>query len=393
MDLKEVASTRRRHTGVAAPHVLVVAGVLVSLAALLLPEPGQTAGPANFEVETFATGLDTPWGMAFLPDGRMLVTERPGSLVLVGVNGKVSAPIAGVPEVCACGQGGMLDVQLHPDYEENGWLYLAYADLRDGSAKEGFTAVMRARLEGTRLVDRQDIFKAPRKLYSRRGQHYGSRIVFDDAGYLYFSIGDRGLRDQAQRLNVPNGKVHRLHDDGRIPKDNPFTGTPGAVASIWSYGHRNPQGMDLHPETRALWAAEHGPRGGDELNLVRRGLNYGWPVITFGINYDGTKITDVTEKAGMEQPALHWTPSIAVCGVAFYDGDVFPDWRNDLFVTSLKFEEVRRVVLDGATAVDQGVLFKPDGRPRDIVIGPDGYLYIAIEASPGRIVRLIPRKS
>ena len=372
---------------------LVSAGVLVAVLAFFWPEPVYEAGAHSFRVETYATGLDAPWGMAFLPDGRMLVTERRGNLRIVEADGTVSEPIGGVPEVCACGQGGMMDVQLHPNYEENGWLYLAYSDRKDGSSNEGFTAVMRARLDGMQLVDQKDIYKAPQNVYSKRGQHYGSRIVFDEAGYLYFTIGDRGKRAQAQDLNVPNGKVHRLHDDGRIPEDNPFVGTPGAVPSIWSYGHRNPQGMDRHLETGALWATEHGPRGGDELNHVRKGLNYGWPVITYGRNYSGTKITDITEKAGMEQPALHWTPSIAVCGIAFYDGDVFPDWQNNLFVTSLKFSEVRRVILDGTTVVDQEVLFEPGSRPRDIITGPDGYLYVAVETGPGRIVRLVPDAS
>ena len=365
--------------------------MLVAVLAFLLPEPVYTAGPHPFRVETFAEGLEAPWGMAFLPDGRMLVTERPGNLRIVEADGTVSGPIGGVPEVCACGQGGMMDVQLHPNYEENGWLYLAYSDRKDGRSNEGFTAVMRARLDGMQLVDQKYIYKAPQEVYSKRGQHYGSRIVFDEAGYLYFTIGDRGKRDQAQDLDVPNGKVHRLHDDGRIPEDNPFVGTPGAVPSIWSYGHRNPQGMDRHPETGALWAAEHGPRGGDELNHVRKGLNYGWPVITYGRNYSGTKITDITEKEGMEQPALHWTPSIAVCGIAFYDGTVFPDWQNNLFVTSLKFGDIHRVVLDGTTVAEEEKLFNPGGRPRDVLTGPDGYLYVALEA--GRIVRLVPDAS
>ena len=383
-------SKSRRQSPVAVFGGLVSAGVLVAVLAFFWPEPVYKAGAHSFRVETYATGLEAPWGMAFLPDGRMLVTERPGNLRIVNTDGTVSEPIGGVPEVCACGQGGMMDVQLHPNYEENGWLYLAYSDRKDGSSRQGFTAVMRARLEGMRLVDQNDIYKAPQNLYAREGRHYGSRIVFDEAGYLYFTIGDRGQRKQAQDLAVPNGKVHRLHDDGRIPEDNPFVGTPGAVPSIWSYGHRNPQGMDRHPETGALWATEHGPRGGDELNHVREGLNYGWPVITYGRNYSGTKITDITEKEGMEQPALHWTPSIAVCGIAFYDGDVFPDWQNNLFVTSLKFSEVRRVILDGTTVVDQEVLFEPGSRPRDVITGPDGYLYIAVEAGPGRIVRLVP---
>ncbi len=380
-------SKNRRQSWGTVLGVLVGGGVLVALLAFLWPAPVYQAGPHSFRVETFAQGLKAPWGMAFLPDGRMLVTEKSGNLRIVEADGTVSEPIDGVPEVCACGQGGMMDVQIHPNYEENGWLYLAYSD-RKGSSREGFTAVMRARLDGMRLVDQEDIYKAPPDVYAREGRHWGSRIVFDEAGYLYFTIGDRGRRGHAQRLDLPNGKVHRLHDDGRIPEDNPFVDTPNAVASIWSYGHRNPQGMDRHPETGVIWTTEHGPRGGDELNPIGRGLNYGWPVITFGRNYSGTRITDITEKEGMEQPALHWTPSIAVCGIGFYDGDVFPEWKNNLFATSLKFGDIHRVVLDGTTVAEEEKLFNPGGRPRDILTGPDGYLYIALEA--GRIVRLVP---
>ena len=382
-----------RHSWMPILGFFVGGGVLISLLAFFWPGAVYTSGPHSFRVETFATDLDTPWGMVFLPDGRMLVTEKRGNLRIVEADGTMSEPIAGVPEVCRCGQGGLMDVQLHPDYEENGWLYLAYSDRKKSGSSSAFTAVMRARLDGMRLVDQEDIYKAPQEVYSGQSRHFGSRIVFDEAGYLYFTIGDRGRREQAQRLDVPNGKVHRLHDDGRIPEDNPFVGQPDAVASIWSYGHRNPQGMDRHPETGALWAAEHGPRGGDELNHIGKGFNYGWPVITYGINYSGSKITDLTEKEGMEQPALHWTPSIAVCGIAFYDGDVFPDWQNNLFVTSLKFSKIHRVVLVGTTVASKEVLFKPGGRPRDIVTGPDGYLYIAIEGSPGRIIRLVPDES
>ena len=288
----------------------------------------STFTPTNgFEVEEFATGFDSPWGMAFLPDGRMLVTEKVGNLRLVDVDGTLSEPIDGLPEICVCGQGGLLDVQIHPNYDDNGWIYLAYSDpiMNADGEKVGYTAIMRAKLDGMTLVEQENLYKAPEELYTGRGQHFGSRIVFDNEGYMFFAIGDRGQRDKGpQFLNLPNGKIHRLYDDGRIPHDNPFVGVEGAIPSVWSYGHRNPQGLDYHTETGTLWGAEHGPRGGDELNHIRKGLNYGWPVISYGINYNGTTFTDITAKEGMEQPAHHWTPSIATCGITFLHGRQIP---------------------------------------------------------------------
>lgn len=354
----------------------------------------STFTPSNgFEVEEFATGFDSPWGMAFLPDGRMLVTEKVGNLRLVDVDGTVSDPIDGLPEICVCGQGGLLDVQTHPDYDTNGWIYLAYSDpiMNADGEKVGYTAIMRAKLDGMSLVDHETLYKAPEELYTGRGQHFGSRIVFDNDGYMFFSIGDRGQRDKGpQYLNLPNGKIHRLYDDGRIPHDNPFVGVEGAAPSVWSYGHRNPQGLDYHAETGTLWGAEHGPKGGDELNHIRKGLNYGWPVISYGINYNGTTFTDITAKEGMEQPAHHWTPSIATCGITFYTGDKFPEWEDNIFVASLKFGRIHRVVLNGISVESDEILLETGGRPRDVATGPDGYLYIAIEEAPGKIVRLVP---
>ena len=375
-------------------NVFLAGAAVLMIAAFSFPvdDPGKQA---NFKEEAFATGLDSPWGMAFLPDGRMLITEKIGNLRIVDTDGVVSEPIAGVPEVCACGQGGMLDVQVHPNYEENGWIYLAYSAKRMNADNEptAFTSIARARLDGMMLTNFESIFQAPVEEYTTRGHHFGSRIVFDDEGYMYFGIGDRGVMEQAQSIRRSNGKIHRLHDDGRIPTDNPFYHVPEAVKSIWSFGHRNPQGLDRHPETGTLWNAEHGPQGGDELNHVRKGLNYGWPVITYGINYDDTPITDITEKEGMEQPAHYWTPSIATCGIDFYDGDKFPEWKNNIFVASLKFGQIHRVVLDGETVASEEVFYQTGGRPRDIETGPDGFLYIAIEDGPGRIIRLVPADS
>ncbi len=386
----------RRTTPFTFSSVLFAGLALVLLTAFYHFNGKLTPPPNGVAIQEFATGLDTPWGMAFLPDGRMLVTEKIGQLRLVDPNGTVSEPIEGLPEICVCGQGGLMDVQVHPRYEDTGWIYISYSDRKENEAGEaiGYTALMRARLDGLQLVDQETLFQAPTDLYTKRGQHYGSRIVFDNEGYLYFTIGDRGQRDKGpQFLNLPNGKVHRLYDDGRIPHDNPFVGVEGALPSIWSYGHRNQQGMDYHPETGTLWTVEHGPRGGDELNLIRKGHNYGWPVISYGINYDGSKFTDLTEKEGMEQPAEYWVPSIATCGMAFYSGDVFPEWSGNIFVTSLKFGKIHRVVLNGTEVVKEEEFLETGGRPRDLITGPDGYLYIAIEDAPGRIVRLVPDNS
>lgn len=358
------------------------------------PEDVHRSERHSFKVETFAEGFEIPWGMAFLPDGRMLVTEKLGAVRIVSPEGAVSEPLAGVPAVRDNGQGGLLDIALHPDYEQNGWIYLTYSDPETDDQGEsiGMTALMRARLDGNSLVDQEVLWKAPKEYYTSRGHHFGSRIVFDGNGYVFFSVGDRGEQDNAQQLDFPNGKVHRLHDDGRIPEDNPFANEPGSIPSIWSYGHRNPQGMDFDPRSNELWAVEHGPRGGDELNHVRRGLNYGWPVITYGINYDGTKITDITEKEGMEQPVTQWTPSIAVCDMEFYSGSAFPGWSNSLFVTTLKFLELRRLEIDGTSVTHEEIVLNTGSRVRSVITGPDGYLYLALE-DPGRIVRLVPAES
>jgi len=340
----------------------------------------------GFRVETLVDGLDIPWSIAFLPDGGLLVTEKPGRLRIVEHGKLVPEPVAGIPVVWSEGQGGLLDVTVHPDYATNGWVYLSYSDPGpDGTA---MTAVVRGRIRDGHWVDEETLFRAPVALYRRARVHFGSRFVFDGKGHLFFTIGERGHQDDAQDLTRPNGKVHRIHDDGRIPKDNPFADRPGAIPSIWSYGHRNPQGLAEDPVSGDLWDAEHGPRGGDELNIVVRGRNYGWPVITYGMNYDGTPITDLTAKEGLEQPVLHWTPSIAVCAIDFYRGDRFPRWKNDLLVSSLAAEELRRVVVEGGRVTKQEVLFKGIGRVRDVVSGPDGYVYVSLE--PGRVARLVP---
>jgi len=341
---------------------------------------------AAFRVETVVEGLEKPWSVAFLPDGRMLVTEKAGRLRVVADGKLLPEPVAGVPTVWSEGQGGLLDVAVHPDYARNGWIYLSYS--HPGPEGTAMTRVMRGRLKDGALVDQETLFAPPFELYRKGEVHFGSRFVFD-RGYLFFTIGERGHQDDAQDLARPNGKVHRIHDDGRVPEDNPFVKTAGALPTIWSYGHRNPQGLARSPLSGELYDAEHGPRGGDELNLVLPGRNYGWPVITYGMNYDGTPITELTAREGMEQPVTWWTPSIAVCAIDFYAGDRFPKWQNDLLVSSLAGQDLRRLRIENGKVTKQEVLFKGIGRLRDVVVGPDGLVYVAFNV-PDRIARLSP---
>lgn len=347
----------------------------------------------SYRVETVADRLNTPWGMAFLPNGDLLITEKKGTVRLVAQGQLLADPIRGTPAVRDAGQGGLLDIALHPKYAENGWIYLAYSDPeRRGVEEVSLTTIVRGRIKDGAWIDQQTIWRAPIEFYRRGGGvHFGCRIVFDRAGYLYFAHGDRGRQDDAQDVKLPNGKVHRIHDDGRIPEDNPFAKQPGAFASIWSFGNRNPQGLAFDSRTGLLWETEHGPRGGDELNIIRRGANYGWPVISYGMNYNGSPITALTAKEGMEQPVVHWTPSIAVCGIDFYEADAFPQWKHNLLVTALAQQELRRVVIEGDKVVHQEVIVKDIGRVRDVQTGPDGAIYLALNG-PNRIVRLVPVK-
>ena len=339
----------------------------------------------SFKVETYADGFEIPWGMAFLPDNRMMVTDRIGDLWIIEKDGKDKVKVIGeIPNVRSKGQGGMLDVAVHPDFNRNSYIYLSYSDY---SENKSHTSLIRAKLVNNSLVNSQIIFRPEEKFFTKRSLHFGSRIIFDDKGFIFFCIGDRGDRDLAQNLDMPNGKMYRIRDDGTIPIDNPFYYTKGAIKSIWSYGHRNPQGLAIHPSTRQLWEAEHGPRGGDEVNIILRGHNYGWPVITYGKNYSGTIISKLTHYEGMDQPVFHWTPSIAVCGIAFYDGSQFPEWKNNLLATSLKYERLHRVELDGMNMVKDEIIFEAESRVRDVEVGPDGIIYVALE-DPGRIVKL-----
>lgn len=360
---------------------------------------GQTAFPAPpdslsvksqlhaYELNTWVDQLEEPWSLAFLPGGdRAVVTEKRGRAYLVRNGQRSAEPLAGLPAIETAGQGGLYDVVPHPQFVANGWLYFAFADPRE---RGSITSIMRGRLRDNALVDQQTLFQARLEHYipiSAR-VHWGGRIAFDRAGHLFFTIGERGQRDHAQDINRPNGKVHRLHDDGRVPVDNPFAQKPGAVPSIWTFGHRNPQGLAVHPGTGQLYDVEHGPRGGDELNLLGPGKNYGWPVITYGMEYDGSAITDITHKEGMEQPVIYWVPSLGVCGMNFYSGDLFPRWKHHLFIASLSAEELRRLEIRDGQVVAQETLFKGIGRIRHVIGGPDGALYVLL---PKRIARIAP---
>ncbi|WMQ64462.1 PQQ-dependent sugar dehydrogenase [Imtechella halotolerans] len=340
----------------------------------------------SFDLQPVVEGLNIPWGMAFLPDGSLLVTEKEGNLIHVKNNSKTI--IKGVPEVYLRGQGGLLDIALHPNYKDNGWIYLTYA-LADGQGSGGNTALMRAKIDNNTLVSHELLYKATPN--TTKGVHFGSRITFDNDGYLYFSIGDRGDHDlNPQDLSRDGGKIYRLHDDGQIPVDNPFFNTSDAKKAVYSYGHRNPQGMIKHPETGAIWTHEHGPKGGDEINIIKKGKNYGWPIITYGINYSGTPITDVTEMEGMEQPLYYWVPSIAPSGMAFVTSSVYPQWKGSLLVGSLSFQYLERLEIKDNKVVSREKLLVDIGRVRNVVQGPDGYIYVAIEGTG--IVKLVPKK-
>ena len=335
-----------------------------------------------------ASGLEHPWGMAFLPDGAVLVTERPGRLRVVGKDGGVSQPVEGVPAVDAVGQGGLLDVALDPDFAANRLVYLSYAEPREGG---NATAVARGRLADSRLDQLEVIFRQQPALAGRH--HFGSRLVFARDGRLFVTLGDRYKeKDRAQTLDSHLGKVIRIERDGRVPADNPFVDRPGALPEIWSYGHRNVQGAALHPGTGDLWTNEHGPKGGDELNLTLPGRNYGWPAITYGVDYSGAIISDETAAPGMEQPVHYWVPSIATSGLAFCTGSRFPRWQGNAFVGGLRSQQLVRLELDGDRVVHEEVLLKGviEQRIRDVKQGPDGFLYLLTDEKDGRLLRIEP---
>ncbi len=388
MDVIEgVIGTRMPFSG---PFALLAAGLAFGCG--LAPEQGPPNGVlaesgVTYRVTTFATGLEHPWGIAFVPgEEAILVTERPGRLRIIREGRLEPEPVAGVPEVWAGGQGGLLDVVAHPEFEENRWIYLTYSKPGQAGAT---TAVARGRLENGRLTEVEDIFVAD--AWDRGGRHFGSRAVFDGDGYLWVTVGDRGQEEPSQDLRNHMGTTLRLNDDGTAPADNPFVDHPDAFDEIYSYGHRNAQGMVVHPESGDIWQNEHGPRGGDVVNRIVAGANYGWPDYSFGRHYTMRGIPDPEPGTGIELPLLHWTPSIAPSGMVIYTGDAFPGWRGDLFVGALADRHLRRVRFEGTDPVEQELLLEDRGhRIRAVAEGPDGLLYLLVDASDAPILRVEP---
>jgi len=357
---------------------------LNSIAQYTIKSVSETSSE-DYRLETVVSDLVNPWGMAFLKDGSILISEKSGQLILFqnGVKYRIKNP----PKSMELGQGGLMDIELHPNYKENGWIYFSYAS-NEGIGDGGNTAIMRAKLDGRTLKDKEVIYKASPN--TNAFAHWGSRIEFDNDGYLYFSIGDRYNRDvNPQDINRDGGKIYRLKDDGQIPEDNPFVNDPNAKKAIFSYGHRNPQGMAKSPFTGRIWIHEHGPKGGDEINILRKGLNYGWPVITYGKNYNGTKITDKTHQSGMAQPHFYWDPSIAPCGMTFVTSDKYPKWKGDLLVGSLKFGYVELLAIEEFQVIKRTKILDGIGRVRNIRQGTDGYIYVAVEGEG--IIKVIPK--
>lgn len=356
-------------------NILIVLSLIACLSCV-----AQNDFPVNdsFSSEVVTDQISQPWGIDFLPNGDMLVTDKSGKIYRVK-NGKASE-ISGAPEVLFDGQGGLLDITVHPDYAQNGWIYFSYAKggKKNAEGKElATTVISRAKLNDNALTNMQEVFEA--QPYQPKRGHYGSRIVFDKDGYMFFSVGERQNRDEnPQTLRNHLGKIHRTNDDGSIPKDNPFVGSPIAMPTIYSYGHRNPQGLVISPDG-TIWESEHGPHGGDELNIIEPGKNYGWPVISYGINYDGTSFTDITKKEGMEQPVSYWVPSIAPCGMEYVTSSKYGDLEGDILIGSLKFQYLNRCVMENNKVVKEEKLLDGIGRVRVVKEGPDGIIYIGVE--------------
>ena len=339
----------------------------------------------NYKYEIIIDSLEIPWGMSFISKDELLVTEKSGTIYRV--NNGVKKIVTGIPEIYLRGQGGLLDISIHPNFNENNLIYFT-ASSSLGEENGGNTALYRARLKNHALEDLKLLYKGEEN--TKKGQHFGSRIAFDDNGYIYFSIGDRGNREEnPQNTNRDGGKIYRLTDSGEIPNDNPFVNKKLSKKAIFSYGHRNPQGMIKHPKTGKIWINEHGPQGGDEINIIEKGKNYGWPKITFGINYSGTPITDMTKYPGMEQPFYYWVPSIAPSGMAFSTSEIYPEWKDNLFIGSLKFEYLERIVIEDNKVVKREKILNKIGRIRDVTQGPDGFLYVSVEGKG--VVKIIPK--
>jgi len=360
-----------------------------------LPQLPQTFDTAvqHIRVSAVATGLANPWSLAFLPNGDMLVTERAGRLRIIRNGVLDPQPITGVPQVRVTALGGLLEVALHPRFAENGWVYLTYAKGREDNVST--TALARGRLKGTALEEVRDIFVA--NTWSSSATNFGGRIAFDRAGFLYLTIGERQEQDRAQKGDDHGGKILRLRDDGSVPPDNPFVGKTGYLPEIYSLGHRSPQGLALNPETGAIWENEHGPLGGDEINIILPGRNYGWPLVTFGTDYDGKKISDLTWRADLEAPLMYWVPSIAISGMAFYTGDKFPNWKGNAFVGSM-FEgrtratgHLRRLTFEQGRPIQrEPILTELHQRIRDVRSGPDGLVYLLTDENPGAVLKIEP---
>lgn len=336
------------------------------------------------EYEIVVPDLTNPWGFTFLPDNSMLITEKEGKLIHFKDGRKTE--IQNLPKIYVRGQGGFMDIELHPNYKENGWIYFTYAS-SEGQGNGGNTTLLRAKLKDNQLIDKEVLYKAVPN--TKRGQHFGSRIAFDTENHVYFSVGDRGNRDvNPQDINRDGGKIYRLNDDGSIPKDNPFVNKKEAKKAVYSYGHRNPQGMEINPFTKEIWAHEHGPKGGDEINIIKKGENYGWPKASYGVNYSGTKFTDKTTIPGMKSPIHYWTPSIAPSGMAFINSEKYGRWKGNLLVGSLKFRYVSRCILKGDKVFKEVKILKDIGRVRSIEQGLDGFIYVGVENLG--IIRLLP---
>ena len=362
--------------------------VVMSCSAEPTNTPVENTDPveaAQIKAELVNGELKNPWGMAFLPDGKILITEKEGSIVLLENGQIINNVVAGGPESTTQGQGGLMDIELHPDFESNRWVYFTYAS-DEGEGNGAMTALARAQWNGTSFENLQQLYKGSPN--TTAGQHFGSRIAFDAQNHVYFSIGDRGNRDNNhQDVTSDGGKVYRLNDDGSIPSDNPFVGQNGAKEAVYSYGHRNPQGLATNPATGDIWEHEHGPQGGDEVNLIKAGANYGWPVITYGVNYGGAPITDERSRPGMEQPVTYWVPSIAPCGMAFVQNSKYDGWDGDLIVGSLKFSYLVRLVIEDNKVVKEEKIAEGIGRVRNVEMGNDGYLYVGVEG--GGLYRLV----
>ena len=340
----------------------------------------------KLKVETVTDSITIPFGMDFLPDGRLLVTDRAiGNMVVVNTETGEKELLQGVPKVVGHGDGGLLDILVHPDYKNNGWIYFSYSE---GDTTSNTMVVDRAKLDGPKLVQRERLFTT--LPYFKKPLHHGSRLVLKD-GYLFIAMGEKtDLKDSAQTLNNHLGKVLRIYEDGQVPKDNPYVDTPNAKPEVWSYGHRNPNGLALNPATGDLWEHEHGPMGGDEVNIIKPTLNYGWPVITYGLNYDGTPVGEgITEKEGMEQSVYYYKPSIAPSGMQFYSSDVIPVWKGNLFIGALALQHLNRLVIENNKVIKEERLLKDKKwRVRSVKQGPDGYLYIGVDG--GKILRIMP---